>query len=333
VGPKLLVLRPTDAAVIRGLALACQQRGFDDVALRYWTLAAELLPKDVEVQRRAGMAFSEQGHFGQAMRCWTRVRDRQPKDPQACELLELYQSLHPAGDQQREAANDGDAPLAVSDYLERATHDAAAGHLLQAQQWIEKALTVSPGDQTLREQLQQYKIMVAEQKFRTAEKQAQCLKTKAAMELAAGLEEDWRRQELDVAYDLHRRTPEDAERRLHLARLLKQHRRFEEAIALLDKLPPRQGSSPREQLELGECLQHLHRFDQALDCYRTVIQNVGTSPDPPAKLARWRGASLALAMGDAKSALAMLEQLLAIDPSYPGAADKLAEACHLLRSK
>jgi tetratricopeptide (TPR) repeat protein len=330
-GPRLVLLRPNDAPVLSGLATACQQRAFDDVALRYWTEASELRPDDVPLQRRAGIAFGEQGRFGQALQCWHRVYQQAPTDRQASQLVAIYESLQAMPEE-----NDT-APAAVADspepgvYVRRARQHAEAGRPQQALQLIETALTISPGDLQLREQLHEYQLLAAEQKFRAAERQAQCLQTEAASELAHRLEEDWRRQELDMAFDAHLRQPGNVDRRLHLARLLKQHGQFEQAVGLLENPPERLANSPLEQIEIGECLQHLRRFDEALQRYRLAAGTAANANDHAARLARWRAGSLALALGDAKSAATTLAELVALDPEFPGAADKLSEARQLLR--
>jgi tetratricopeptide (TPR) repeat protein len=77
---------------------------------------------------------------------------------------------------------------------------------------------------------------------------------------------------------------------------------------------------------LGECLQYLRRFDEAYSQYRSAALAAGDSTDQLAKLARFRAGSLALALGRAEAAATLLEELVAIDRSFPDAAEKLKEA-------
>lgn len=322
-GPGVILLRPTDAPVLRGLAQACQQRGFKDVALRYWTATTELLPNDVDTQRAGGITFGEQGHFGQAMNCWERVLRRHPDDVQAKALLRIYHRLRPVS---QDLPTPAAAPTEVAAYFERATECVDAGQPQQARQWIEQGLNISPGDQRLRDRLQELNVQVAEQRYRVAQEQAGCLQTPDANELASRLEEDWRREELDVAFDRYHRWPGRADLRLNLALLLKQLGRFEEAVALLCRPPEEMAGAWREQLELGECLQYLRRFDEAYSQYRSAALAAGDSTDQLAKLARFRAGSLALALGRAEAAATLLEVLVAIDRSFPDAVEKLNEA-------
>jgi tetratricopeptide (TPR) repeat protein len=187
-------------------------------------------------------------------------------------------------------------------------------------------LNISPGDERLRDRLQELNVQVAEQRYRVAQQQAECLQTPDAHELASRLEEDWRREELDVAYDRYHRWPGRADLRMNLALLLKQQGRFEEVVPLLQRPAEEMAGAWREQLELGECLQYLRRFDEAYSQYQAAIQAAGKSTDQRAKLARFRAGSLALALGNAEAAVSLLEELVAIDRSFPDALEKLNEA-------
>jgi tetratricopeptide (TPR) repeat protein len=167
---------------------------------------------------------------------------------------------------------------------------------------------------------------VAEQKVRIAEQQAQILGLPAAEELACRLEEDRQRQELDAAYDAYHRQPGNSQQRLILARLLKQRGRFLDAVELLQGPGNSSARSWPEQLELGECLQYLRRFEEAYAQYHMAVQQAGSAKDEAAKLARMRAGSLALALGDANSAVRLLGELVELDRTFPGAEQKLAEA-------
>ena len=329
-GPDLIQLRPTDAQVLRGLARACQHRGFMDVSLRYWTVTTDLLPNDVDTQRTGGILFGEQGHFGQAMNCWLRVLRRHPDDAQGKALLEIYERLRPLSQDLPTPTAADEAPTDAAAYLEQAEECTSAGHPQQARQWIEHGLNISPGDERLRDRLHELNVQVAEQRYRAAQQQAEYLRTPDSHELASRLEEDWRREELDAAYARYHRWPGSADLRLNLALLLKQHGRFEEAVHLLQRPPEEMVGAWHEQLELGECLQYLRRFDEAYSQYQSAILAAGETRDQLARLARFRAGSLALALGNAEAAVSLLEELVAIERSFPDALEKLNEARRVL---
>jgi tetratricopeptide (TPR) repeat protein len=322
--PALILLRPADAPVLHGLAMAAQHHGFDDVALRYWTLVAELEPHNPDIQRQAAVAFGLQGHFGLAMASWQRVVARHPQDQQAVALLKAFESLSPL--EEDAVIGDGLSTTNLEHWVEQARRSADAGRPQRACQFIEHALTISPGDQRLRCHLRRFVVQVAEQKVRVAEQQAEILGLTAAAELAGRLEEDWRRQELDAAFDAHHRHPGNSQRRLMLAQMLKQRGRFQDAVDLLQGPANDRDGSWQEQLELGESLQHLQRFEEAYAQYQAAVRRAGRCTDEAAKLARMRAGSLALALGDVNSAARFLEELVDLDRAFPGALEKLAEA-------
>ncbi len=207
-GPELIWLRPYDALVLSGMARACQQRDFPDVALRYVTLATAAQPHDPALQRLGGVMFAEQGYFGEASLCWQRLLASAPTDQQAVGLLAVYRDLQPHGpDVPTAPTEDVTGSMEVGDYRNHAQQCAAAGHPQRACLWLEQGLKISPGDEQLREMLESATLQLAERHCRVARCQVVFLNSPAARELVGRLEEDLRQMELDLAYNRHRRWP------------------------------------------------------------------------------------------------------------------------------
>jgi tetratricopeptide (TPR) repeat protein len=82
---------------------------------------------------------------------------------------------------------------------------------------------------------------------------------------------------------------------------------------------------PGAFIELGECFQHLRQFDKALELYEQAVSKAQllSSNDEILKLARYRTGVLATALGQRTFARQHFEALVAADPNFKDARQRL----------
>ncbi|MCI0358039.1 MAG: tetratricopeptide repeat protein, partial [Planctomycetaceae bacterium] len=125
------------------------------------------------------------------------------------------------------------------------------------------------------------------------------------------------------------RHPGDASLRLELARRLKMAGNYSGAIQRLEEARADERLAAEVLLELGECWQHLRQFGKALDYYRQAVElsdgaSGGSRPPLATPLAAlYRIGILAAAMDQPAEAKAALARLVAIDPDYKDARQRL----------
>jgi tetratricopeptide (TPR) repeat protein len=90
-GPALLRVNPWDVVVLRAMAEACAELGFQDVELRYLKNALDANPKSAAINRHCAMSLGRIGQFDQAISCWTRVDEILRGDDQAQKMISELQ--------------------------------------------------------------------------------------------------------------------------------------------------------------------------------------------------------------------------------------------------
>lgn len=112
----------------------------------------------------------------------------------------------------------------------------------------------------------------------------------------------------------------DADASVRLAQLLAKQRQFSEAHAVLVAPGSIGGSNWLHLLELGKAAEEEGDKDEAIACYRTVLQLTPPYTDiHPWPECHWRLASLLFGLGRLQEALAVMEEFVAINTSSPDA--------------
>jgi tetratricopeptide (TPR) repeat protein len=136
------------------------------------------------------------------------------------------------------------------------------------------------------------------------------------------------RLEIDIFHVRSERYPGDLSLRLELARRLKRSGNFSGAIQRLEEARADDRLAGEALVELGECWQHLRQYGKALDYYRRAIEtderlSVTSTTPRPLVGALYRIGVLAAAMNQPAEAKAALARLVAIEPDYKDARQRL----------
>lgn len=90
-GPALLRVNPWDVVVLRAMAEACAELGYQDVELRYLKNALDASPKSAAINRHCATSLGRIGQFDQAISCWTRVDEILRGDDEAQKMISELQ--------------------------------------------------------------------------------------------------------------------------------------------------------------------------------------------------------------------------------------------------
>jgi tetratricopeptide (TPR) repeat protein len=288
--PDLLANSPVDATTFVILAAAASACELDQAEVRYLRLATDILPDDTRALRLLARVLTRQGQFDEAADQWRR-------------LLAL--------------APDAEVQQAVHDLREAATQQSADKALAEA--------SASAGeDLAIRRQREDLRLLHAGQQVAMAKLRAASDPHPRARALAAQFEAEQLRQEIEILHLRCERLAGDMSLRLELARKLKQAGNFSGAIQRLEEAQGNAALAAEALLELGECWQQLRQFEKALDYYRQAIAAGEIPQEPrPMALALYRQGVLAAAMGKIAEAREALSRLVAIDPAYKDARERL----------
>ncbi len=89
IGPGLLKSNPWDVPVLRAMAQACEELGYNEAELRYLKNALDANPNDIETNKHCGRSLARMGQFDQAIACWHRVETKKPKDKEATKMISM----------------------------------------------------------------------------------------------------------------------------------------------------------------------------------------------------------------------------------------------------
>ena len=282
--------------------------------------AREIVPDDVETLRKLARALTRQGRFEDSLGPWFAVLALQPNDSEAERAIEDLRDSRRADEQlvsgELEGLNDAGA------LLQRAQSLQESGNFAAAEQCLVQAQAASGGDLgvlVLREEL---RMRQSEQRLAIAQRRAASDPHSKAQALVGRLAEEHNRLEIEILNARAERLPGDALVRIELAQRLKRAGNFSGAIHRLDEALRLHPGESAVLVELGECWQHLRQFAKALDFYEQSAAKVD-SPGELQKLAHYRGGVLAAALGQSDVAREHFRAVLAADPGYKDARERL----------
>jgi tetratricopeptide (TPR) repeat protein len=284
--PELLTSASGNVEILVYLAAASAALELDQAEVHYLRFAADLAPEDTRTLRLLARALTRQGHFEEAARRWNR-------------LLAL--------------APDAEAQQAAEDLRESAVQESADRALAEAS-------ASAGGDLEIRCQREDLRLLHAEQQVEMARRRAASDPHPRALSLVAQFEAEHLRQKIEILHLRCERLPGDMNLRLELARKLKQAGNFSGAIQRLEEAQRDPELAAEVLLELGECWQHLRQFETALDYYRHAL---AAAEPRPMVAALYRVGILAAATGSIGEAREALSRLVAIDPGYKDARERL----------
>jgi tetratricopeptide (TPR) repeat protein len=318
---------PTDAELLKALAQAAGEANLDQAELRYWQLAAARAPQVAEIARGLAETLSRLGRFDDAAAEWARLLSVAPGDAAATAALAVLQP--PASQAPSELAalrqawknqpGNSEAGLKLADAL------IAAEQFAEAENVLADVQSAAGGDLKVLEEREKLQMAKSSQRLAIARRWRAHDPHLKAQAMLTQLEGEHQRLEIEMWNSRTERMPNDWSVRLELARRLKQVGNFSGAIQRLEEAQKLKVDHPGAFIELGECFQHLRQFDKALELYEQAVSKAQllSSNDEILKLARYRTGVLATALGQRTFARQHFEALVAADPNFKDARQRL----------
>jgi tetratricopeptide (TPR) repeat protein len=319
--------------VLRQLAEAAGERDFDEVELRYWRAAAELAPDDTGSQRGLARALTRQGRFDEAVGSWHAAAALEHDAEAAQALADLRGAELDARQVESPAAESPPADVASLVRWARQRRDEA--DFLRSEEYLARAQSMAGGDLAILEEREETRLARSRHHLDIAKSRSLHDRHPKAQLLVERLEVEHNRLEIEILNIRAERLPEDANVRIELARRLKRASNFSGAVLRLEEALRLAPEDPAALVELGECWQHLRQFAKALGYYERAIERraggaslpvtppTEHSPTATQNLARYRAAVLAAAMDQIDAARRHFDAILAVDPGYRDARERL----------
>jgi tetratricopeptide (TPR) repeat protein len=190
------------------------------------------------------------------------------------------------------------------------------GRFDQAEDLLKRALFTTGKNLGVIERLEDLQIGRATHQVAVAEKRLAAGDTEESRRLVVELKKELNRIELGVFRQRADRYPDDGEVKYELGLRLKRAGNQEEAIRCFCEVGDHGPSAPAAALELGESLQHLKHFHDALDAYERAARLAGQNDPHHRKKALYRGGVLATGMRKLDKGEALLRELQELDPDY-----------------
>jgi tetratricopeptide (TPR) repeat protein len=290
-------------------------------------LAVERAPQDASIARGLALALTRQGRFEEAAAEWRRLSALAPEDPQAQEAIGI---LQPTAGQRRTdlvllRQMWGSQPGDAESGLRLAEGLIAAEQLAEAEKVLTDLQSAAGADLRVLEQREKLQLAKSGQRVAIARRWKTFDDHPKATTLTTQLETEQQRLEVEVWNLRTERMPNDWSVRLELARRLKQMGNFSGAIQRLEEAQRLKVNHPGAYIELGECWQHLRQFEKALKLYEKAVTKAQTlsANDEVLKLARYRAGVLAAALGQRDFARQNLQAIVAADPAFKDAQQRL----------
>lgn len=349
---------PEDAETACLLAEACVAGGAYGSALVLFQHATRIAKDDPEIHRKAARTLGSIGRFDQAILLWRRVESLVAGDAEAGEQIalltfeksgkvpeavkdalkvegEALSKARPPAKARKRHASDAipQTPLqALAQYAEEHPEDLAKVFeyvtLLEqerkydaAERTLERALAANGRSLLLLERLENVQMERAHQQYQTAAEFAERENVPAARELAGRMRQNWRRVQLEAFRSRSLREPDRLDWRYEYAWRLKREKLYEAAEEAYRELAERDPDRCDWAIERGECLQFLERFDEALARYAEAAKQ---APAGEIRLlAQYRYAVLAVGMERLDDAQASFEAIVAAEPNFKDAPQRL----------
>jgi tetratricopeptide (TPR) repeat protein len=198
------------------------------------------------------------------------------------------------------------------------------GRFDHAEDLLKRALFTTGRNLSVIERTEDLQIERAAHQVAVAEKRlAKAGESEEAQGLVIELKKELNRIELEVFRQRADRYPDDGEVKYELGLRLKRAGNQEEAIRCFGEIGDRSSSAPAAALEMGESLQYLKHFRDALDAYERAARLAGENDPHHRKKALYRGGVLATGMRKLDKAESLLRELEQLDPDYKDLSHRL----------
>jgi tetratricopeptide (TPR) repeat protein len=188
---------------------------------------------------------------------------------------------------------------------------------------LKRALDASGGHNlAIRERLEDAQLRMVRAQVTIAEQRAAADPTAESTDLVRRFRAELNRQELQVFAARCDRYPENLNLKFELGVRLKREANYAQARQAFEAARESASLRPAATLEMGECLQQLKQYGNAMKCYQAAATQA-PSGSPTHLLALYRTGVLATALKNPEAAVAALEQLVSLVPDFRDAQARL----------
>lgn len=306
--------------VLQLLASACSIHDLSEAEVRYLREALHFIPEDGDTLTKLARSLMRQGRFDEARSAVERLGGTTSKSGEVAKLLVIM------GSSPTRSAPQQEMPSSAKDFLALAAEHVHLGQFDEAEAAAAKALSLSGGDLTVREQVEDISLARLQNNVAIARRLVEYETSPAHQQTLHRWEEELGRLELATLNARSERFPQDAGLKLEVTIRLKRAGNYSGAIQRLEEIATDHSLRPSVLLELGECWQHLRQFEKALGLYSQAIAAAEELSQPePLKLALYRAGSLATAMQQTSAARNWFERLVTLAPEFKDARARLGQ--------
>jgi tetratricopeptide (TPR) repeat protein len=308
--------------ILFALSKACQDLDLSQAEVRYLQESLCCMPGEL-FSVILFRSLMRQGRFDEARKTIEPFRDTVKY---LDDLLAVLDGTPPTSVPRKDLFSWSEYQDSATDYLALAVEYAKIGHFDEAEAAAAKALSLSGGDLSVREQVEEISLARLKNNVAIARRLVEHNPSPAHQQTLRRWEEELGRLELATLHARSERFPQDAGLKLEVAVRLKRAGNFSGAIQRLEEIAAEHSLRSHVLTELGECWQHLRQFDKALDFYNQAIHAAEESNQPQSlHLALYRAGSLAAAMHRTAEAKAWLARLVALAPDFKDAGQRLRQ--------
>jgi tetratricopeptide (TPR) repeat protein len=310
--------------MLRALATECYVHDFPEAEIRYLREALHFAPDDHKALQQLARALVTQGRFEEARSTVMRLKEL-PGDPhEVGYLLTILNGPESQRISRKEVLSSSEERYSAPQLLALATQYAELHQFDEAEAVAAKALSLSGGDLAIREQVEEISLARLKNNVAIARRLVEHEPSPAHQQTLRRWEEEFGRLELATLHARSERFPRDAGLKLEVAIRLKRAGNYSGAIQRLEEIAADHSLRPNVLIELGECWQHLRQFDKALGLYTQAIAAAEQLNQPELqKLALYRAGSLAAPLQRTQEANAWFQRLVALDPDFKDARQRL----------
>jgi tetratricopeptide (TPR) repeat protein len=284
-----LQINPWDVSLNFELGDACRARGYNEVAIFAYEEALKKEPLNVPINKALAEVLEERGEYKRAAECWQRIAKAEPHNTQArSKMIELdtKKVLDHGGYEGAETTRgvmadheiakrlnlgkEADGPgMSVEADLQRAIRKEPAnkdhylkladlyrreGKLEEAETHLKKALEISGGNVSIREQLEDVQLEMMGKAVEIAKEQFRAnLEDKALKQRAVDLSNELLKREVEVFSGRVERYPQDLRIKYELAKRHMKMQKWQLAIPLFQQARGDQRIKGEALVALGKC--------------------------------------------------------------------------------
>lgn len=335
---------PSNLLVARNYAEALVSSGRFEEALACWNRIEELIPEDPEpAQMIAKLTIAKNRYQAvhgmpseEPVKESRNQADKSSEGHRIVDTRNLYRTSKPKGPikqrtieltewQKLERAID-DNPANVNLYTELAELYLQAGRDYDAERVLTKGIKATDDHPDIRSSWEDITLYRSEKKLDVAQKCASVENTPYAKSSFKAAQAKHQQLVLDIFNSRCERDPENTAIRYEFGMHLKKAGHFRAAYARFKEALDDPQHKAATNLEIGECLQRVQKYPEALQCYRQAVE-LATQLEQidNRKLALYRAGVLASGIKLHDAARRYLTELVELDPDYKDVASRLSE--------